>query len=200
MFKDDDDFRFFIESLRSATLRFDCQVHAYVLMTNHIHLLMTPIDDKAIGIAMRSLGRRHVGYFNRKHGRTGTLYESRYRATIVDTEKYLFTCYRYIEENPVRAGLVSEPSTYRWSSYRANALGAEDSLLTPHELFVALGSTPEDRQSAYRALFRSEIDAGALTSIRFATNSGEHLGGTHFRPVNNGMSRRRLIPPASLEL
>ena len=176
MFKTEDDFRFYYESLRSATTRFDCQVHAYVFMTNHVHLLMTPVDAHGIGRAMRSLGQRYVGYFNRRHGRTGTLFEGRYRSTVIDSETYLFTCYRYIEENPVRAGLTIEPSIYRWSSNRANALGEEDSVLTPHEKFVALGTSAQERQSAYRALFRREIGQEALASIRFATSTGDGLG------------------------
>jgi putative transposase len=200
MFNGEDDFRFFAESLRSTTLRYDCRVHAYVFMTNHVHLLMTPASANAIGEAMRSLGTRYVRYFNRKHARTGTLFDSRYRSTVVDTDRYLITCYRYIEENPVRAGMARELSTYRWSSYRANALGAEDFLVTPHALFGALGATREDRQSAYRALFRSDIDPDVLMSIRYATNSGERLIGTRIPPAVDGISRRGVTPPAFLEL
>ena len=196
MFRIEDDFRFFTEVLRSTTVRFDCLVHAYVFMTNHVHLLMTPVDDKAVGRAMRVLGQRYAQYFNRKHARTGTLYEGRYRSTVVDTEEYLFTCYRYIEENPVRAGLTRELSEYCWSSYPANALGAEDSLVTPHDRFVSLASTPQDRQLAYRALFRREIGPDALMSIRFATNSGERLGGTRLRPFLNGAPGSGVIPAA----
>ena len=199
MFKIEDDFRFFVEVLRSTTIRFDCPVHAYVFMTNHVHLLLTPVDDKALGRAMRVLGQRYVQYFNRKHARTGTLYEGRYRATVVDTDEYLFTCYRYIEENPVRAGLTREAAEYCWSSYRANALGAEDPLVTPHHRFAALAPTPEERQLAYRTLFRSEIAPDALMSIRFATNSGERLGGTPSRPHLNGALGSGIIPPVSLK-
>jgi putative transposase len=181
IFKVEDDFRFYFECLRSATVRFDCQVHSYVFMTNHVHILMTPADGTAMALAMRSLGRRYACYFNRRYTRTGSLFEGRYKATVVDTEKYFFICHRYIEENPVRAGMTTEPSAYRWSSYRSNALGAEDSLLTPHQLFVSLGRTPDDCQSAYRALFRGVIDPDALMSIRFATQVGERLIGTGSR-------------------
>jgi putative transposase len=199
IFDGDEDFRFFIASLRSATVRFECRVHAYVLMTNHVHVLLTPVDVNAIGRAMRSLGTRYAKYFNRKHGRTGTLFEGRYRSTVIDSDRYLFTCYRYIEENPVRAGLAREPSTYRWSSYRANALGARDSLLSPHDLFVSLGSTAADRQSAYRALFRKDIDPDAIASIRHATNSGVRLVGAGIQPETSGRFRRTMTRSASLE-
>ena len=194
MFRGDDDFRFFFATLRSAMLRYDCRVHAYVFMTNHVHLLMSPDSATAISMAMRSLGTRYVRYFNRKHARTGTLFEGRYRSAVVDSEKYLLSCYRYIEENPLRAGMARDLSTYRWSSYRANALGAEDSLLTPHELFVALGATLEDRRSAYRALFRSDIDPDAVMAIRYAANSSDQLVGTPSGAALSSMPRRGVIP------
>jgi putative transposase len=196
MFRADDDFRFFFATLRSATLRYNCQVHAYVFMTNHVHLLMSPVSATAMGMAMRSLGTRYVRYFNHKYARTGTLFEGRYRSSLVDTEKYLLTCYRYIEENPLRAGMARDLSTYRWSSYRANALGAEDSLVTPHDLFVALGATLEDRRSAYRALFRKDIDPDAFVAIRYAANSGDQLVGTRNGLALNCMPRCGSIPAA----
>jgi putative transposase len=175
IFRTNEDFLYFHESLRLATHRFDCLIHAYVFMSNHVHLLMTPADSTALGHAMRSLGIRYAGYFNRRYGRTGTLFESRYRSHVVTSERYLFTCYRYIEENPLRAGLVRSLPAYRWSSYHANALGAEDALLSPHERFTSLGRTRRERQLAYRALFRDEISPDVLTSIRLATRRGTML-------------------------
>jgi putative transposase len=180
MFLEDDDFRFFYECLQKATSRFTCEVHAYVFMTNHIHLLMTPADERGIGRAMRSLGSSYVRYFNRRHERTGTLFEGRYRATVITSEDYLFTCYRYVEENPVRSAMVSHPSAYRWSSHRGNAAGTPDELITPHERYLALGPTTQARQSAYRAFFRSEIALSTLTSIRFATRFDKPLSGNQF--------------------
>lgn len=171
LFKTEDDFLFFFESLRLATGRFDCQIHAYVFMTNHIHLLLTPLNEKAMGLAMGSLGLRYAYYFNRKHARTGHVFEGRYRSKVILSERYLLTCYRYIEENPVRAGLAHDPSEYRWSSYGTNALGMENPLLIRHDCFDALGPTPEFRRSAYRALFRKPIDLDAIASIRFGTSS-----------------------------
>jgi putative transposase len=180
MFKGDDDFRFFYESLQRAALRCSCKIHAYVFMTNHIHLLMTPADERSIGQAMRSLGSRYVGYFNRRYERTGTLFEGRYRSTVVTTEDYLFSCYRYVEENPVRAGLISHPSAYRWSSHHANASGVQDHLITPHERYLALGSTTHARQAAYREFFRREITLPTLKSIRFATEFARRLSGNPY--------------------
>jgi putative transposase len=177
-FHAEEDFRFYYENLRSVALRCNCLIHAYVFMTNHVHLLLTPADAGAIGVTMRSLGIRYAMYFNRRYGRTGSLYESRYRSAVVDSTRYLFTCYRYIEENPVRAGMTNEPSAYGWSSYRANALGEENVLLTQHEQFIALGRNASERQLAYRALFRNRIDQDALTTIRYATNRGVRIGET----------------------
>ena len=180
IFSASDEFQFFRECLRSARDRSGCQIHAYVFMTNHVHLLLSPGDSHGISDLMQSLGRRYVKYFNDRHGRTGTLFEGRYRATVVDTEEYLLTCYRYIEENPVRAGLARNPAGYRWSSHAANAYGARDSLVTPHERYEALGSTSETRQASYRGLFRHSIELPTLTSIRHATNRAKALGSDQF--------------------
>ena len=175
-----DEFQFYRECLRSARDRSGCQIHAYVFMTNHVHLLLSPADPHGISALMQSLGRRYARYFNDRHGRTGTLFEGRFRATVVDTEGYLLTCYRYIEENPVRAGVAQNPAGYRWSSHAANAYGAEDSLVTPHERYEALGSTSQARMSAYRGLFRYSMQQSALTSIRYATNHAKALGSDQF--------------------
>jgi putative transposase len=180
IFNAPDEFQFYRECLRSARDRSDCQIHAYVFMTNHVHLLLSPADPHGISALMRSLGRRYARYFNDRHARTGTLFEGRYKATVVDTEEYLLTCYRYIEENPVRAGLARNPAGYRWSSHAANAYGAEDSLVTPHERYEALGPNTETRLAAYRGLFKYSIELSALTSIRHATNRAKALGPDQF--------------------
>lgn len=171
IFNTDDDRFVFRDCFTDACHHHDCQVHAYVLMTNHVHFLMTPKHERGIARVMQTVGRRYVLYFNRKHGRTGTLWEGRYRATSIDTERYLFTCYRYIELNPVRAGLVAHPRLYRWSSYGANALGQRDPLVTPHDRLAALGDSNERRQVAYRALFDEAVDEEAIVRIRRATHS-----------------------------
>lgn len=170
IFADARDHHVFHDYLGEACERHGTQVHAYVLMTNHVHLIMTPCKDNGIGKVMQAVGRRYVQYFNRRQGRTGTLWEGRYRATLIDSDRYLLTCYRYVELNPVRAGLVAHPAQYRWSSYGANAFGHHDPLITAHERYSALGSGAEDRQAAYRTLFRSVLDERTVAEIREATN------------------------------
>ena len=134
------DYHFFIECLQKAAEQHGCAIHAYVLMTNHVHLLLTPEREDSIGKALQSLGRRYVQYFNYTQKRTGTLWEGRYKATLIDSERYLLTCYRYIELNPVRANMVEHPREYRWSSYLSHAEGKLDKLIAEHALYVALVS------------------------------------------------------------
>jgi len=153
-------------------------IHAYVFMTNHVHLLMTPAADAAIGKAMQSIGRRYVHHFNTRYVRTGTLWEGRYKATVVDSEAYLITCYRYIELNPVRAGMVHDPRDYPWSSHRANALGGSDPLVTPHDVYLALGSKATPREAAYRALFGAELAPRRLPRFGTRRTTGGRSEGT----------------------
>ena len=175
------DYRAYRGFLTDACAEHGCVVHAYVLMTNHVHLLMTPPKHGALGKVMQAVGRKYVGRFNSVHHRTGTLWEGRYRATVVDTESYLFSCYRYIELNPVRAGVVEYPRDYRWSSYAANAHGVHDDLVTPHAQYVGLGTNARERQAAYVALFATELPERVLTEIRLATNKAWALGTLSFR-------------------
>ena len=174
------DYAFFLDCLETAAVRHGCHVHAYVLMTNHVHLLVTPLAIGAIGRMMQSVGRRYVQVYNRSQGRTGTLWEDRYRATVIETERYLFACYRYIELNPVRAGLAPQPGDYRWSSHRANALGWLDPLVTPHERFEALGADSTARRREYRGMFDTLIDEPTLGLIRGATKKNAALGSDQF--------------------
>lgn len=132
---------------------YGCSVHAYALMGNHVHLLLTPSRENGVAGLMRSLGERHARYVNEAHQRDGALWEERYEAVPVHVGRYLLSCMRYIELNPVRARVVARPGQYRWSSFRANALGQDDALLTPHAHYCALGRDTESRQAAYRALF-----------------------------------------------
>ena len=166
IFVADEDYGCFRHHLREACVRHDCRIHAYVFMTNHVHLVMTPDKEDNLAQVLQSVGRRYVQYFNTTYRRTGTLWEGRYKATVIDTQRYLLTCYRYIELNPVRANMVQHPGEYPWSSYAANALGRADSLLTPHALYLALDNLPERRQAAYRALFQVHIDNKTLEDIR----------------------------------
>lgn len=149
------DYQSYLHWLGEALAESGCALHAYVLMTNHVHLLLTPTKAEAIPKLLISLGRRYVQYINRTYRRTGTLWDSRYKSSLVQAETYLLTCQRYIELNPVRAAMVEDPAHYRWSSYRANGLGQPNARLTPHSLYQALGRTSPERQAAYRALFRA---------------------------------------------
>lgn len=185
------DYRFYLEKLGIACQKHACNLHAYVLMTNHVHLLITPQVANGIGKVMQMLGRYYVQYFNYTYERTGTLWEGRYRATLLDSEQYLLTCMRYIELNPVRAGMVEHPRDYPWSSYHDNALGHEDERLVPHELYRRLGATAKERQAAYRALFRCHITARTLEDLREATNKAWILGNDRFRArVESQLNRR----------
>ncbi len=176
------DYQFYLTKLSEAAEKHGCEVHAYVLMTNHVHLLVTPQQDDSIAKMMQNVGRYYVQYFNHSYERTGTLWEGRYKATLIDTEQYLLTCMRYIELNPVRAiNMAGHPSEYPWSSYRFNALGYHDKLLTPHLEYERLGKTPEARQGAYRQLFRAHIPEKTIEEIREATNKAWVLGSERFK-------------------
>lgn len=175
------DYQLYLTYLKEAAAKYQVAVHAYVLMTNHVHLLVTPQDKDGISRMMQSIGRKYVQFFNHKYSRTGTLWEGRYKSTLVDTDNYLFTVYRYIEMNPVRAGIVKQPIAYPWSSFKGNALGKDIPLLTPHELYTQLGKTNNARQAAYRQLFNIYIAEQDLTVIREATNKGWVLGDDEFK-------------------
>lgn len=151
-FVSDTDFRVYLSLLEITAKHFGCAIHAYVLMTNHVHLLLSAVDSAGPSLLMKALGQRYTQYMNRRYGRTGTLWEGRFRSCLVEGERYLLTCQRYIELNPVRAGMVPTPGKYQWSSYRANAEGSKDVLITHHETYLRLGADPLARRAAYRGL------------------------------------------------
>jgi len=190
----DDDYIHYRSWLVTAAADHGCSVHAYVLMTNHVHLLVTPKHADSLPRMMQSLGRRYVRYVNFNYRRTGTLWEGRYRAAPIDGEAYFLACSRYIELNPVRAGMVRHPREYAWSSYRANALGKADALVSIHPLYRALAGTAAERQSAYRALFRAALDAGFVDALRAATNGGWALGNDRFKLRIAKALKRRVAP------
>ncbi len=194
IFVADEDYRLYLETLTEVCERFDCDVHAYVLMTNHVHLLMTPNRDDGISKVMQSLGRKYVQYFNYRYRRSGTLWEGRYKSTLLDSESYLLACYRYIELNPVRACMVEHPSQYPWSSYGANVRGDENELVVPHEIYLRLGTTDRERHRAYRQLFKSHIDEAMLQEIREATNKAWVLGNDCFKQQVEAMMIRQVSP------
>lgn len=169
-----------------------CLLHAYCLMTNHVHLLMTPLHLTSCALFMQRLGQLHSQYVNRAYRRSGSLWEGRFRSCLVQSQEYLLACYRYIELNPVRAGMVRHPGDYRWSSYRTNAGPSGGDPIVPHEEYVRLGESPEERRKAYRALFGSLAESPFTEEIRKATNGNYVLGDASFRAAMAAMLGRRV--------
>lgn len=167
------------------------QLHAYVLMTNHVHLLLTPKAAADIPRLIIALGRRFVQYINKTYRRTGTLWDSRYKSSLIQTDTYLLGCQRYIELNPVRANMVRDPGEYPWTSYRANGLGTSDPLLSPHTLYLELGDSPESRQAVYRELFRTDLDEAALAELRLAIQQSQPIGSERFLQQIEQMTGQR---------
>ena len=193
-FFEETDFLVYLKLLRSASIQAECRVHAYVLMSNHVHLLVSPTHPYGPAMLMKALGERYVQYVNRRYSRTGTLWEGRYHSCLVQCERYLMACQRYVELNPVRASLVNEPADYPWSSFHHNAHGRQDKLVTPHELYSRLGNDPASRQGAYRALFDEVLGGEALRQVRKATHGNTAFGSLEFAAQFAQMARRRLAP------
>ncbi len=189
-----DDFAAYLSWLKEYSVKFKVDVHAWVLMTNHVHILCTPQSKGAVSTMMQSVGRRYVQYFNHTYQRSGTLWEGRYRSCLVQTERYLLEVYRYIELNPVRANMVDDPAEYGWSSYPVNALGRVSDLCAPHPEYMALGKKQEVRLERYRALFNAHVDGDLLTSIRAGVNEGMALGSDRFKDEVEKMTGRRFKP------
>jgi putative transposase len=181
VFAETEDYLSYRHWMKEAANSCNCQIYAYVLMTNHIHILLSANKPSNISKFSQSIGRKYVPYFNHKYGKSGTLWEGRFKATSIDSEDYLLACYRYIEMNPVRAGMVSDSKDYLWSSHLANAYGEQDELLTPHFLYLRLGDTKKLRQMCYRDLFREEIPSTLLSEIRHSTQTGTPLGKKKFK-------------------
>ncbi len=186
-----DDYQRYLNYLGDACRRYNVSVHAYVLMTNHVHLLMTPATCEGISLVMQSLGRRYVQFINSKYLRYGTLWESRHKSSLVDADSYLLSCYRYIELNPVRAKMVGHPREFRWSSYSRNAEGAPNDLINEHSVYESLGPNPECRQLTYRTLLETSLSRGELRDIRLAAHASRPLGNDRFRKtIEQNMSRK----------
>ena len=175
------DYLYYLECLNGACIKYGSAVHAYVLMTNHVHLLITPSSTSAISKVMQSVGRRYVQYINKTYHRSGTLWEGRYKASIVDAEDYLLACYRYIELNPVRANMVEQPIEYRWSSYAVNCGFKPRKNLVMHEVYSRLGITDEARYFAYRELFRVDLGEMLVHDIQRASSFSMPLGNDVFQ-------------------
>ncbi len=190
----DSDYIYYLNCLQQSAEKFGCLIHAYVLMTNHVHILATPQMDYGISQMMQSIGRKYVRYVNTKYHRTGTLWEGRYKASLVDTEHYLLTCMKYIELNPLRAGMVEEPGEYPWSSYERNARGKENARIFEHPVYTALGKNIDERASVYHATFSHSIGYTTLDEIRKAVNQELVLGKDLFKEKIAAMTQRRVVP------
>ena len=188
----DEDYALYLHHLGELAREFHCAVHAYVLMTNHVHLLLTAALPEGPSLLMKHLGQRYVQYVNRSYRRSGTLWEGRFRSSIVQERGFFLRCHCYIELNPVRANMVSHPRDYRWSSFLANCGLACSRLLTPHGEYLALGRNDSERGAAYRELFRSALDPAQLDEIRSAANGGFALGNDRFKAQIAEMLKRRV--------
>lgn len=191
------DYQAYLNWLGEYAERYSCAIHAYVLMTNHVHLLITPQTPGGAGDLMKHLGQRYVQYINRTYGRSGSLWEGRFRSCLAREEEYVRGCYRYIELNPVRANMVEHPAEYRWSSYRANAQGEHSMLLTQHPLYINLGNDDEMRQTGYRELFRYQLDPELIDEIRTTTNGNYAFGSAKFKAEIAALLGRRVTPGKS---
>jgi len=190
----DNDYVQYLDWLEKYSLENNCRVHAYVLMTNHVHLLITPETSAGLARMMKSLGQRYVQYINRTYNRSGTLWEGRFKSCITQEDNYVLSCYRYIELNPVRANMVDHPAEYFWSSYRANAQQEPNAMLSPHDAYQALGHCEESRQRCYRDIFKSELCATIIEQVRTATNSNYALGSEKFKAETEVALGRRVSP------
>jgi len=190
LFRSDDDFVRMLGFLKEAARDASVAVHAYVLMHNHLHVLATPDDEKGLSTLMQIIGRRYVRYYNDRYQRTGALFEGRYKATPIDSERYLFVCMAYIELNPVRAGMVAGPADYRWSSYAHNAGLTPDTMISEHPLFWALGNTPFAREAAYREIVETGVRRDTEQAITESTLKGWVLGADGSAFAGQALKRR----------
>ena len=193
-FAGEHDFAAYASWLKDGSKKYKVDIHAWVLMSNHVHLLCTPRAPNPVSQMMQSLGRRYVRYFNFSYKRTGTLWEGRFKSCLAQEEIYLLQLYRYIELNPVRAGMVEQPSVYTWSSYAVNALGKTSELCTPHPLYLALGNEAKERQANYRELFKHPVDGKLLEEIRQTANKGMALGNDRFKVEVERLTGQRVTP------
>jgi putative transposase len=185
------DYAFYLETVFACAARYQVDIHAYVLMTNHAHLLATPTRKWGVSRMMQLLGATYVANINALYQRTGTLWEGRYKSSLVESERYCLACYRYIELNPVRAGMCAHPGDYRWSSYRVNALAEAKSGLTPHPQWIALGENDAERRARYRTLVDADVDPERVQDIRFAVRKGLPTGSSQFRSkIEEALNRR----------
>jgi len=192
---DDEDRRQFLALLREAALTYKVALHAYVLMDNHVHLLATPAEAQGLSRMMQSLGRRYVAWFNQRHGRSGTLWEGRFRAAPIESERYLLACMRYIELNPLRAGLLlDDAGAYAWSSCAHHLGRRSDPLVTEHSMFWTLGNTPFEREAAYRELLEQGLGEAEVRALTDSALKGWPLGSASFLQGLAAQVERPLAP------
>ena len=191
-FLEEVDLAFYRFSLAEASAQEGCAVHAWVLMTNHVHLLVTPAHADSPGRMMQSLGRRYVRYFNDRYRRSGTLWEGRYRSVAIKSDAHFLACSRYIELNPVRAAMVDAPGAYVWSSFRCNATGEKDEIIRSHALYEALGADPAERRASYRALFAHPLTPEVVAAIRGSTRGRFEFRSTTYEQVVNTLNEQIL--------
>lgn len=194
IFRDDADYQAFLSWLGQAAKQFKVALHAYVLMGNHVHLLASPSDSEGLGKMMQWIGRFYVPYFNQKYGRSGTLFQGRFKASVIDSEGWFMACSRYIELNPVRAGMVTEPGAYRWSSYAHHVGVQTDPLITDHPLYWALGNTPFEREAQYQQLLLQTPSKDEIATLNQAVLKGWALGSERFKSALEQRTARRVGP------
>ena len=193
-FRAAEDYLFFLRCLRDAAKRFQVAVHAYALMPDQIRLLATPADEIGLARMMQWVGRYYVPYFNRRYQRSGTLWQGRYKATVIDAEQYLMLCSRFIELYPVRAGLAAQPADYAWTSYMHHIGASPEGLITDHALYWALGNTPFEREAAYRALAEHALTDEQVAELDAAVMKGWALGSPLFKTTIEKQGGRRVQP------
>lgn len=188
------DFEYYLHWLEYFAGQFECEIHCYVLMNNHVHIATTPHEHDSLAHLMKSLNQRYVAHMNKVHQRTGTMWEGRFKSCLILDPDYFLTCMRYIELNPVRAGMVGHPREYRWSSYRANGEGSENSCITAHPAYLSLGQDELARRQAYRQLVAGPTDETAMTLLRRATNANHVVGNSSaMQELATSLSHR--LPP-----
>ena len=190
----ENDYLYYLDQLQRQSLEFGCQIHAHCLMTNHVHLLVTPDARDSASLMMKNLGQRYVQYINRTYRRSGTLWDGRFKSCLAQDEHYALRCYRYIELNPVRAGMVAHPQAYRWSSFHFNGSGISSDLVTPHPSYLGLGCNKTERMKAYRQFLEQGAKDSELKEIRNATNGNFVLGDDRFQAKIERALHRRVSP------
>lgn len=193
-FFDDEDYEFYLQSLKTAARQYQVDIHAYVLLPNMVQFLATPRIEQGLSSMMQSLGRRYVQYVNHRYQRSGTLWGGRYKSSLIDSEAYLLTCYRYVELKPMYTGLVNEPGEYRWSSFNYHTNLTPNDLIRDHRLYTALGDTPTERVRAYRKLFHYAFDQRLLNYIAETVKLGQVLGGDAFKERIEKIANQRVRP------